>query len=143
MKRRQFLAATGVASITTLAGCGGSGGGTPTPAESSIAATVTITEDETYDPTVIEVDEGESVEWANNSGKERQLRANTQLEDSVEWELDLDIPAEGSSAHTFDESGVYSYHDAEETWFNMCGAVAVGDFTADDVPDLQCESGNV
>lgn len=140
MKRRQFLAATGAASITALAGCGGAGGdSTDTPAQSSIAATVTIAEDDSYDPPIVEVEEGESVEWVNETDKERDLRANGEMDNSVEWELDLQIPAEGSAAHTFDESGVYSYHDAEETWFLMCGAVAVGDSSEDDVGNLPCE----
>lgn len=140
MNRREFLAAAGMASTAALAGCGGGGEeGTDTPAESDIATQVTIQEDDSYNPAVIEVEPGEGVEWVNESGNERRVRANTELDNSVDWELDLDIPADGSAAHVFEESGVYSYHDDEETWFLMCGAVAVGDASADDVASLPCE----
>lgn len=138
MKRRQFLAATGVASVSTLAGCGG-GGGTPTVAASDVAATITLVEDGSFDPPIVEVEEGAAVEWVNETGSDRSVRSNTELQDSKEWEMELDLEDGESGRFVFEESGVYGYHEAQETWFRMCGAVAVGDASEDDVGNLPCE----
>lgn len=138
MNRRQFLAATGVASITTLAGCGGETG-TPTVAEESVAATITIHEDNSFDPPRVQVDEGSAVEWVNESGEERQIRANTARSWSSDWDWEIDLEDGETGRFTFDSSGLYPYHEAEETWFRMCGAVAVGDQTVEDIGTLQCE----
>lgn len=139
MNRRQFLAATGVASVTTLAGCGGGGGGTPTVAAESVDATVTISDDLSFDPPIVEVETGAAVEWVNEAGESRSVVSNDELGNSAEWGLDEDVETGQTFRYTFDESGVYSYHEDQETWFRMCGAVAVGDSTADDVSGLPCE----
>jgi len=138
MKRRQFLAATGVASVTTLAGCGG-GGGTPTVAADDVAATIVINEDDSFDPPIVEVEPGSAVEWDNQAGEERQIRANDRLNDAVSWEFEADLEDGESARFVFEEDGKYGYHEAEETWFRMCGAVAVGSASADDISGLRCE----
>ncbi|MEF8851135.1 MAG: plastocyanin/azurin family copper-binding protein [Haloarculaceae archaeon] len=141
MNRRQFLTATGVASITTLAGCGGDGGGqsTPTPEPESISVTVEISDDETFDPPVVAIRPGESVEWENTTEERRRVRANTEIDRSSEWNMTLELQPGESKAFTFDEEGVYSYHEPTETWFLMCGAVMVGDVEAVQPSELPCE----
>jgi plastocyanin len=140
MNRRQFLTATGVASITTLAGCGGGGGGgTPTPEPESISVTVEISDDETFDPPVVAVRPGESVEWVNTTEEGRRVRANNELDRSTEWNMTLELEPGESSAFTFEEEGVYSYHEPAETWFLMCGAVMVGDVDTVQASELPCE----
>lgn len=143
MKRRTFLAMTGVASTTSLAGCGaiGGGGGTPTVAEEDIAVQVTLTESNDFEPLRVSVDEGEAVEWVNDTGGEREVRSNHNAEYSSEWspELSAVIPSGETHAYVFENSGIYTYHDRERTWETMCGAVAVGDNTEDDIGDLVCE----
>lgn len=138
MKRRQFLAATGVASVTTLAGCGG-GGGTPTVAADEVAATITINEDDSFDPPIVEVEPGAAVEWDNQAGEERQIRSNDRLNDASEWQFEADLEDGDTARFVFEEGGKYGYHEAEETWFRMCGAVAVGDASEDDITGLRCE----
>jgi len=138
MKRRQFLAATGVASVTTLAGCGG-GSGTPTVAAEDVAATITVAEDNSFDPPIVNVEPGSAVEWDNQAGEERQIRANTEPSNSVEWEFEVDLEDGETGRFVFEDEGVYGYHEAEETWFRMCGAVTVGDFSEEDVGGLPCE----
>ena len=141
MNRRQFLTATGVASITTLAGCGGGGdgGSTPTPEPESISVTVEISDDETFDPPVVAVRPGESVEWVNTTEEGRRVRANNELDRSTEWNMTLELEPGESSAFTFEEEGVYSYHEPAETWFLMCGAVMVGDVDTVQASELPCE----
>ena len=138
MKRRQFLAATGVASVTTLAGCGG-GNSTPTVAADDVAATIVIEENDSFEPPIVEVPPGSAVEWDNQAGEQRQIRANDRLNDAVSWEFEADLEDGEKARFVFEESGKYGYHEAEETWFRMCGAVAVGDASADDVTGLRCE----
>ncbi|MCU4800043.1 plastocyanin/azurin family copper-binding protein [Halobacteria archaeon HArc-gm2] len=138
MKRRQFLTTTTVAASTiAVAGCGG-GSGSSEP-QGEVTAEVTLTEGEAFDPLRVHVAEGEAVRWINETGEQRTVRANTEVDNSNEWELDLAIAAGESGAHTFQSSGVYSYHDAQDTHFLMCGAVAVGDTSEDDVGSLPCE----
>jgi plastocyanin len=136
MKRRQFLTTTVTASAIAMAGCGG--GGSSEPA-GEVTAEVTLTEDEAFDPLRVQVAEGEAVRWNNETGERRTVRANTEADDSNEWELDLAIEAGESGTHTFQSSGVYSYHDAQDTHFLMCGAVAVGDTSENDIGSLPCE----
>lgn len=136
MKRRQFLATTATASAISLTGCGGGGSSEP---QGEVTAEVTLTEDEAFDPLRVHVAEGEAVRWINETGEERSVRSNGEIDNAREWELDLTIPAGESGVHTFQESGAYSYHDAQDTWFKMCGAVAVGDASEDDVESLPCE----
>jgi plastocyanin len=119
-----------------MAGCGG--GGSSEPA-GEVTAEVTLTEDEAFDPLRVQVAEGEAVRWNNETGERRTVRANTEADDSNEWELDLAIEAGESGTHTFQSSGVYSYHDAQDTHFLMCGAVAVGDTSENDIGSLPCE----
>jgi len=111
MKRRQFLTTTVTASAIAMAGCGG--GGSSEPA-GEVTAEVTLTEDEAFDPLRVQVAEGEAVRWNNETGERRTVRANTEADDSNEWELDLAIEAGESGTHTFQSSGVYSYHDAQD-----------------------------
>ena len=140
MNRRQFLAATGVASITTLAGCGGGGEeSTPTPAPETISVTVDISDDETFDPPVVAIRPGESVEWNNTTDESRRVRANSELDRSAEWNMTLELEPGDSKAFTFEEEGVYSYHEPTETWFLMCGAVMVGDVDNVEPSELPCE----
>lgn len=143
MKRRKFLAVTGVASITTLAGCGGVGGGPGTVNPDDIAAEVTMTEDDAFDPPRVSIDTGEAVEWTNETGDDRTVVSNENTEYSSELpeEMELAISDGESSAFVFEESGIYTYHDQQRTWEVMCGAVAVGDNSEDDIGDLVCEGG--
>lgn len=137
MKRRQFLTTTtATASTIAVAGCGGGGSSEP---QGEVTAEVTLTEDEAYDPLRVQVAEGEAVRWINETGEQRTVRANTEVDDSKEWELDLAIEADDSGVHTFQNAGIYSYHDAQDTHFLMCGAVAVGDTSEDDIESLPCE----
>lgn len=145
MNRRTFLAATAGAGLTTLAGCGGDGdgddggGGTDVP-EETIGTTVTITED-AVEPLKAEVEAGMAVEWVNESGSNRQLEANTAIDGAESWDFSRELQDGESVAFVFEDDGVYSYHDAIKTRFRMCGAVAVGSSTAEDVGTLPCESG--
>lgn len=141
MNRRQFLAATGTASITALAGCGGDGGGDDV-SEEDIGAEVSMTDDNTFDPYRVSIDAGQAVRWTNETGEERTLRSNTNTDFSAEWDPAMDVElADGEShTHLFEESGVYTYHDAVRTWSLMCGAVAVGDNSEDDIGDLACDA---
>lgn len=143
MKRRQFLAAAAASSTIALAGCGDGGestpsGGTATP-EASVSTTITLTEDEEFEPPKASVEAGEAVEWVNETGETRTIRANNELENSSDWGLDVQLGDGQSGYYTFEESGVYSYHDTQDTWFLTCGAVAVGDASTDDIGDLPCE----
>lgn len=140
MNRRQFLTATGVASITTLAGCGGGGEeSTATPAPESISVTVEIADDETFDAPVVAVEPGESVNWLNDTDESRRVRANSELDRSADWNMTLELEPGEEKAFTFEEEGVYSYHEPTETWFLMCGAVMVGDVDAVQPSELPCE----
>lgn len=136
MKRRQFLTTTAAtASTIAVAGCGG---GSSEP-EGEVTAEVTLTEDQAFDPLRVHVAAGEAVRWINETGEQRTVRSNAKLDNANEWTLDLAIPAGESGAHTFQNGGVYSYHDAQDTHFLMCGAVAVGDASEDDIGSLPCE----
>lgn len=136
MNRRQYIAAIGASASTLLAGCG-SGSGSSEP-EGDVAATITMTEDRTYDPMRVSIEPGEAVEWVNETSDERTVESNQELEGAAEWEAEITVPAGESGTHTFGESGIYSYNDRTETYFNMCGAVAVGQ-SEDDIGSLPCE----
>lgn len=144
MKRRQFLRAAAASSTIALAGCGGGGGdtgpsgSTATP-EAEIGVEVTFTEDQVFEPLRVQVATGEAVRWINQTGSDRTLEANTEVDGGAEWNLNITVPADASAYYVFEEGGIYSYHDQEETWFNACGAVAVGDNSTDDIGTLRCE----
>lgn len=144
MKRRQFLRAAAASSTIAIAGCGGGGdegpsGSTEQPEDAEVGAEVTFTEEQVFDPVKVEVETGQSVEWINQTGSTRILEANTEPDGATEWNLNIEVPADGSAFFPFEEGGIYSYHDQEETWFNSCGAVAVGDNSTDDIGTLRCE----
>lgn len=144
MKRRQFIRAAAASSTIAIAGCGGDDGpsgpqGSTEEPDAEIAAEVTFTEEEVFEPIKTSVEAGEAVRWINETGSERTLEANTEFDGAAEWNFDIDVPADGSAYFTFEESGLFSYHDQEETRFLACGAVAVGDNSTDDIPTLRCE----
>lgn len=144
MKRRQFLRAAAASSTIAIAGCGGGGdegpsGSTEEPEDAEVGAQVTFTEDQEFDPLRVQVETGQSVEWINETGSTRVLEANQEPDGAAEWNLNIEVPADGSAFYVFEEGGIYSYHDQEETWFNSCGAVAVGDNSTDDITSLRCE----
>jgi plastocyanin len=114
-------------------------GGTPSVAADEVAATVIINEDDSFDPPIVEIEPGSAVEWDNQTGEERQIHANDRLNDGHSWEFEADLEAGGRARFVFEEDGKYGYHEAEETWFRMCGAVAVGSASADDISGLRCE----
>lgn len=137
MKRRQYIAAVGAASVTFLAGCGDDGGASGEP-QGDVGATVSITGDG-YDPQVPSIEAGEAVEWVNDTDEEVTVvdSAGTSTYDGSDWDFSVDIPPGESGSYTFDESGAYGFHDESLTQFNMCGAVIVGDASEDDV-SLPC-----
>lgn len=144
MKRRQFIRAAAASSTIAIAGCGGGEpegpqGSTEEPEDAEIAAEVTFTEEEVFEPLKVSVETDEAVRWINETGSDRTLLANTEFDGATEWDFDINVPAEGSAYFTFEEGGLYSYHDEEETRFISCGAVAVGDNSTDDIPSLRCE----
>lgn len=141
MNRRRFLAAASAGSIGAIAGCLGgdgddnTGGGDPS---AEVGGTVTV-ESKSFDPVRLHVEAGQAVEWVNESGVSHELRTNQEFDDAEEWDMNTTLDEEGTYKYTFEESGIYLYHDATLTRRMMCGAVAVGDVAVDDIDTLPCE----
>lgn len=85
-------------------------------------------EGDVFVPTELQVDEGDEVEFTNNS------------DSSVEIEFDngsgLTVEAGGSGIKEFSESGAYDFSLSGVDIQDTCGAVVVGD--TDEEPDLPC-----
>ncbi len=142
MKRRDFLVVAATASTSALAGCGGggSGGGSSgAQAQGDVGAEVAITDDDAFDPIKVHVEEGEAVRWNNETDSAHTIASNTAPDNAAEWEFEQEVPANGAATFTFQSGGVYSYHQTSQTRFMMCGAVAVGDTSVEDIPTLDCE----
>ena len=126
--------------MTTLAGCGGgSGGSSGAQAKGTVGAEVAITEDKTFEPMKVHVAEGEAVRWNNKTDETHTIASDTAADNAVEWEFKQEVKPNGAATYTFQSSGVYPYHQTSQTRFMMCGAVAVGDASVDDVSKLDCE----
>lgn len=153
MQRRKFLTAMGGAAITAaFAGCGGGGGGGEqgpvygqqmSEYSGEVAATFEVTENG-FDPVragSVPVDG--TVEFVNTTDTVRNLDADGGVSGLSDWGLEAAEWQPGQSVYfTFTEAGIYAFRDNEDTRFMACGAVAVGeDNTAEDIPDLPCESG--
>lgn len=147
MDRRTFLGAASATSLAALAGCSGSDGDDGStdfksePEDAEIGATVVMEGGREFVDLKVEVAEGEAVEWRNESGSSREIRTNEAVDGAAEWDpiLEVDLEDGESAWYTFEESGVYSYHEQTYTRGMMCGAVAVGDSSADDIAELPCE----
>ncbi|WP_224332155.1 cupredoxin domain-containing protein [Haloprofundus halobius] len=105
MKRRAFLAATGAAGITALAGCGGASGQGD---EYDVGMTATA-----FDPREITVSAGEEVVWQNTSTRDHTVTA-----------YENSIPEE---AEYFASGGFESEQAARDGWRDFEGALNNGD----------------
>jgi plastocyanin len=152
--------------MTLLAGCGGGGtqdpseigdGGDTTTTELEISATITLTEDQVFDPVVTEVAVGATVEWVNEDPnymthniitptKTNALPEDTFTESGTAWDFEAALLEDDSTEHTFEEAGVYEFYsqrgqpdadDERKGWEDICGAVVVGD--AELTESLPCQ----
>ena len=142
MERRTFLRGAVVLSTPLVAGCsdgdgGGNGGGDGGGDEEDVAdATVTIGED-AFDPQRLEVEEGATVEWVNESDTDHTIVSGRFRDESEEWDLELGVESGSNGVHSFDSAGIYEYHCDVHGAQSMCGAVLVGDASLEG--DLPCE----
>lgn len=136
MNRRRFITAAAGVGAAGLAGCFG-GDETAEVDPEDIAATITANGRE-FDPMKVEIEEGEAVEWVNEDDAVYHVDSHDIGEASWSWDERIE-PGE-SAAYLFEDSGVYGFRDRGATSWEMCGAVAVGDATVDDIPLLRCEN---
>lgn len=137
MNRRRFLATTAGTASVVLAGCSGDGGRAEVT-EDDVAVTVTI-DDREFDPMIVDIDAGQAVEWENVDDERYHLDSHDINGQGTPWSWDAQVPPGETVAYLFEDPGVYGYFDRGATSFVMCGAVAVGDPSPDDVPQLPCE----
>lgn len=130
MHRRTFLVGAAAASAA-VAGCtgnptdGGTNGATtedPVVDTKSVAMTASQ-----FEPRNIAVDVGVNVTWTNEDDY-----PHTVTSASDNWSKDADVAAGGSTAHTFDDDGVYHVYcelHGEADLSGMSMKVGVGDAT--------------
>ncbi len=142
--RRGFLTGLAIAGISTLAACssgGSSGGGAATtPASSGSsggsanAVTVTMTNDNKFDPATVTIPRGGTVTWSNTSTMAHSAtddpakaanKANAQLPPGAQpWDSGLLNPGQTWS-HTFDVAGTYKYFCVPHESLGMVGTINV------------------
>lgn len=139
MDRRKFLGAVSATITGFFAGCGGGGdaaGGGGGGGE--VTATIELQSDDKYHPKTVSIAPGEAVEWVNKTGTRREVRATSDVDGAENWDFQGRMEPDGGTAtHTFQEGGVYAFHDSLNTQFLSCGAVAVGDASSEDA-SLPC-----
>ena len=142
MDRRTFLGSAVVLTTPLIAGCNDGGGGDSDGNESDgdgsddADATITIRED-AFDPRRLEVDEGTTVEWVNETDTDHTIVSGRFREQSEEWNLEIGVESGGNGVHSFDSSGIYEYHCDIHGAQSMCGVVLVGGASIEG--DLPCE----
>lgn len=127
--RRAVLraAATGVG--LALAGCGDDGGpgSTPTP-DPTPTETVTVRMfDSSFTPDELSIEPRTRVVWENRDGY-----AHTVTAASDNWSFDVEVPADGTTSHTFESEGLYDVYCRFHGGASLTGMsmrIAVGDAT--------------
>lgn len=126
MQRRRFLVVAGTAATAAAAGC--LGGGTGSTGGGRVVETTDVSMvGSQFDPRNIHVDAGATVTWTNDDSA-----AHTVTNASENWTFDEEVAGGGSTAFTFEESGVYDVYcrfhgSADLTGMSM--KVGVGDAT--------------
>lgn len=136
MNRRNLLVTASGILVSVLAGCGG--GGDDGGEQGEIVETIELRDDDAFHPKTVSISPGEAVEWVNKTGSTREVRATSNVDGAEEWDFQGRMEAnDGSTVYTFQEPGVYAFHDSINTEFLTCGAVAVGEASIEDV-SLPC-----
>jgi plastocyanin len=131
MKRRDLLSTAGALATPLVAGCSGNG---VVPGGDEDTTTTTAEADETvelsgnsFDPQILKVDEGDTVEWENAESVEHTVTSTTFSAKGEEWEFDETLSSEGDTARfTFENEGIHEYYCTVHGEETMCGVVLVG-----------------
>lgn len=128
MKRRRLLTGGAALASTGLTGCfGGSGGSDADDGDGGSTPDTSVTiSGSSYDPLVVEVDTGATVEWSNEDSYGHDVTSAQFTDAATSWTLAASVDAGGSVTHTFDAEGVYEYYCTIHGDSTMCGAVLVG-----------------
>ncbi len=88
------------------------------------AETHTVTAQATaYDPMVLQIEPGDTVEWVNMSGHFNEFEAGNIPEDAEPWKTQMGEDV----SRTFDVEGVYVYKCPPHFAMGMVGAIIVGE----------------
>lgn len=136
MNRRTFLQAAGVASVTTVAGCGGDRA-TPTPPEEGDIRATLAAGDFFFDPVGLYVEVGDTVEWVNAKGIHSVASMNNMPgrpvperripEGAAPWYSGSLQDFGELFSHTFENPGTYDFYCNQHKSAGMVGRVVVGE----------------
>ncbi|KAB1198173.1 MULTISPECIES: plastocyanin/azurin family copper-binding protein [Haloferax] len=109
--------------------------------ESVSTAPVVEMGDLAFEPPILAVEPGTTVQWVNRDSFSHTV-TSTQFHDNAEpWNFNMEVLAGESVSYTFTQPGVYQYYCGVHGENTMCGAVLVGDVSL--TGTLPCESSEV